>query len=159
MACYVLAMTVTFIVLDITLTYSEKLHFSKQYNDYGVLAFQITDFTLMTTSIGILFYLLFKQEKHMGAKEAFRKERALLLSILIVFDLSFVMRALFDDLMLEHLNNSGKIFLNTVLVTFTGLFDFVPIGLILYLHGKNFETIAQEGLALSSRSHTLDQLM
>ena len=91
----------------------------------------------------------------MNSKETFRKERCLLLTILIVFDLSFVFRALYDDVLAENLRSTGKDYANTVLVTFTGtVFDFIPISLILYLHGQNFETIQQEGLQLSSRAES-----
>ena len=130
------------IVLDFTYNYEERHEFSMQFNNYGVLTFQIIDFTLLSTSTGILFYLLTKQEKYMDSKETFRKERCLLLTILIVFNLSFVMRALYDDLIAIDLKDAGDDFANAVMLTFTGtVFDFVPISLILYLHGKNLETI------------------
>lgn len=78
----------------------------------------------------------------MDSKETFRKERCLLLTILIVFNLSFVMRALYDDLIAIDLKDAGDDFANAVILTFTGtVFDFIPISLILYLHGKNLETI------------------
>ena len=144
--CYVFAMTIMLLVLDLKYNYEERQDFSKQFNDYGVLVFQITDFTLLTSSIGILFYLLAKQEKHMDSKETFRKERCLLLTILIVFNFSFVMRALYDDLLAEDLKEAGDDFANAVMLTFTGtVFDFIPISLILYLHGKNLETIQPDG--------------
>ena len=59
--CYVFAMTIMLIVLDFKFNYEERQEFSKQFNNYGVLIFQIIDFTLLTTSTGILFYLLAKQ--------------------------------------------------------------------------------------------------
>ena len=55
------AMTIMLIVLDFKFNYEERQEFSKQFNNYGVLIFQIIDFTLLTTSTGILFYLLAKQ--------------------------------------------------------------------------------------------------
>lgn len=54
-------MTIMLIVLDFKFNYEERQEFSMQFNNYGVLTFQIIDFTLLTTSIGILFYLLAKQ--------------------------------------------------------------------------------------------------
>ena len=148
-------MVTMFLIFDYTSEYKKRIEISENFNDYGVLIFQITDFTLLTTSIGVLFYLLAQQEKFMNSKETFRKERCLLLTILIVFDLSFVIRALYDDVLAEDLRSKGKDFANTVLVTFTGtVCDFIPISLILYLHGQNFETIQQEGLQLSSRAES-----
>lgn len=65
---------------------------------YYVLGLQIIELSFFTISIGILLHLLRKQKLLQGeeSREVFNKERKTMLMILIIFDLSFVLRAAFD---------------------------------------------------------------
>ena len=69
-------------------------------------------------------------------KETFRKERRTLLTILVIFDLSYVLRALYDLLFAQYA--SMPFFLAVSALIIPELFDMIPICLILIYHTKNF---------------------
>lgn len=57
---------------------------------------QMIDFALMTATIVVLFLYLNRQKESSDDKEAFRKESRQLRIILIIFDATYVMRAIYD---------------------------------------------------------------
>ena len=104
--------------------------------DAYTLTLQIIDFTFLTVSITLLLYLLNKQENFIDDKLAFKREKRTLIVILVLFDLTYVLLAIFD---FGHNWLSGSDSLGQMIfLLFSGLFfDFIPICLILFLHSRN----------------------
>ena len=59
--------------------------------------------------------------------------------ILIIFDLSFVLRAVYNEIYIRLEIDGFKGSVSNILST--SIFDLIPISLILYYHMKNFKTI------------------
>ena len=106
-----------------------------------VLALQITILTLMTCSITYLFIVLRKQQKSMklqtGQRDQFRREKCILLVVLIIFDLSYALRAFYESTVEQHFLDHRYIY-SVCNITVDALPDLVPILLILILHHTNF---------------------
>ena len=105
--------------------------------DSYTLTLQIIDFTFLTVSITLLLYLLNKQENFIDDKLAFKREKRTLIVILVLFDLTYVLLAIFDLCNNEWLGGSDSLG-QMIRLLFSGLlFDFIPICLILFLHSRN----------------------
>ena len=131
---------VAFACMDIFANFDIKCN----VDDWGlskyVIGQLIVDFCLLTSSIMILFYLLGKQQETLENNSSlFRRERAIIALILIIFDLSFILRAIFDSFLVTKAVD--KFFLSVINIFSALIFDILPICLILFFHTQNFQTI------------------
>jgi len=136
---FVLAAFSAFIAKDRRLGGDAREAFIDKYLVSYILSLQLIDFTLLSVSIRILFYYLSKYKQVADDKQAFNKERCTLLTILIIFDFSFVVRAAWDiayAAFLDTDNCSNMILTMNVAV----LCDLVPTCCVLYFHATNFTT-------------------
>lgn len=118
-----------------------KQHFIEVALDYYTPTLQITDFTLLTLSICFLVCLLRQMSAFEEQKGTFVREICTLIIILIIFDISYILRLCFD-LCLSHLAAGGEepgitFFLITMFIPI--IFDIFPVSLILYIHSRNFK--------------------
>ena len=67
---------------------------------YVLVGLQIANFIFLTIPIVWLSILLRKQQKlFTGDQEIFKKERLVLITILFIFDSSYIVRAVIDELL------------------------------------------------------------
>ena len=69
----------------------------------------------------------------------FRRERNAILTILVIFDLTYAFRAIYDIIYAKFNDFNFSMALSVVVVPF--FFDLVPICLVLLIHSRNFKTI------------------
>ena len=135
------SLTVFFIAITTFLTYEGQtldiddrkwfIHRSLNY----VKAAQCIDFALLTISISVLQYFLGKQGRIQGQSDAFQSERCYLITILIVFDLTFIGRFIFAY---YYWDMDFKKVYTVMMSILSGLvFDVIPICLILLIHSRN----------------------
>ena len=70
---------------------------------YYVPAMQGTSFFLLTTSILVIFYNLSKQESVTDDIRAFRHEKCIITSILLIFDSSYILRLIYDIILAKEI--------------------------------------------------------
>ena len=87
---------VIFITATSTLSDEARKSFCETGNEVYVLVLQITAFLTLSASIVVIFINLSKLKDHTVDKQAFKEERCQLGTILIIFDSSYVVRAIFD---------------------------------------------------------------
>ena len=133
-----------FLCLDLTLNFEQRQKQMHQLILFTSLSLQIIDFSLLTSSICTLLWYIKKQAVQTGQSDTFKKEKVQLVTILILFDVSFVFRCLFD----VWANNQGIFFesnsnmqLSLALVLYPLFVEIIPIFLILLVHSHNFETL------------------
>ena len=97
----------------------------------------------MTASIVFLIKLLRRQAKYEEQKEVFRSETRFLMAILIIFDISFLLR-LITDITLMRPYQTYNLPEALLIVTTPLMFDILPVCLILQIHSCNFKTIMKE---------------
>ena len=97
----------------------------------------------MTASIVFLIKLLRRQAKYEEQKEVFRSETRFLMAILIIFDISFLLR-LITDITLMRPGKTYNLPEALLIVTSPLMFDIPPVCLILQIHSCNFKTIMKE---------------
>ena len=107
-----------------------------------MITLQVIVLILMTSTILYLFHLLRKQQAILNResgdqKDQFRKEKRNLFIVLIIFDLSYALRALYESLVVRHFEQYMFIY-SICNITVDALPDLVPISLILVLHYRNF---------------------
>lgn len=89
----------------------------------------------------------------MQDSKCFERERRTLLAILIIFDLSFILRATYNEI---YVRSEFAYFTACLTNILSGsIFDLLPISLILFIHNHNFKTIPQ-GLDLKEQSVEID---
>ena len=85
-----------FLIEQYNLNIEERHTFCDYGLEYYVLSMQIVDFTLLTTTIIVILYYLSEQEKFTDMIKEFKSERRTLFLILVIFDSTYIIRALFD---------------------------------------------------------------
>lgn len=134
---FALAAATLFLTLQFTENKDARRMFINAALKYYVLAMQIVDFTLLTCSIVIIFIYLSRQEAASEDARAFRREKRTLLTILLIFDSTYILRAIYDVLYVKQENQYGMAW--TIAEVMTGnIFDLVPICCILFIHTQNF---------------------
>lgn len=100
---------------------------------------------LLTTSLAVLFYQLHKLKPLLNEQaQIFRKERCQVLTMLCIFDLSCVLRGLFDRSISQQIKNGHYSFGLLLAIIYSAvILDLLPICMVLLYHSKNFHTISQ----------------
>ena len=102
------------------------------------------DFTLLTLSLIAVFYYLSKQEKIADDIQAFKKEKCTLITILLIFDGSFIARVICNLLYSGALDlKSQDLYIFVIIPSFCDMFT---ICCILFFHMRNFKVIKAESL-------------
>ena len=101
----------------------------------------LTTFSLLTISTAYLLYWLRLQAKFTRGLATFNKEMVTVAIILIVFDLTYLLRAGWDHWGFEA-ESLFVIFSVTILLGV--IFDIIPLSLIFYFHYKNFRIIESQ---------------
>lgn len=140
--CFVIALGTIMLIKDMQTDSVERMQFGASSGKIFVYTMSAIDFAFLTSSISLLIYLLRKAAVTMEEqKQQFRQETLTLMTILIIFDLSFILRLITDIAMSSHHLEKLTVGLLVWLV-FTGLiFDIIPVGLILLIHSRTFKTI------------------
>ena len=112
---------------------------------------QVTDFVLLTSSIIVILYFLSKQELETEDMAVFKREKCTLLTILIIFDISFVLRFVTDIFTSHASRNFEYDMLPTINAIVTPqVCDLIPICCILYIHSRNFKAIKDSSDAVDN---------
>ena len=90
----------------------------------------------------MLFCYLSKLDNTAEDKQTFKKESMQLLIILIIFDCSFIIRAVYDGIYPQFKKHDWPVTIAVVTLTFYVVCDFVPISCILFYHSRNFKIIS-----------------
>ena len=103
--------------------------------DFYLFSLELVSIFLLTVSIGILLCLLHKHRQHMDAtpyRDAFRHERVRLVTLLIVFDVCYMIKAYLWRLFNYEENGPFKrlIYMDFVFP----IADIVPIALLFATH-------------------------
>ena len=102
----------------------------------------------MTVSIFVLIYQLRKKSTFEFQKETFKCEKFFIIAILILFDLSFIIRYIMSKYIGQGItaiaeeSSDGFQMPVIIMIVFGNLFfDILPISLILFIHSYNFKSI------------------
>ena len=95
-ALFALVITVVCIAIQLTKDLTFRINFSNKALSWFVTTMFSVDFTLLTLSLIAVFYYLSKQEKLAEDIQAFKKEKCTLITILLIFDSSFIARVIFN---------------------------------------------------------------
>ena len=126
---------------------------------YYVPILQVTVISLLTVSISVIFYYLSKTESMTEDISAFRLEKRILITILLIFDSSYVLRLIYD-IILAHQTNQIFHYIQydywqiICMVVMPNVFDLIPISCILYIHARNFQVIKNGNLSGDIDSET-----
>ena len=116
---------------------------------------QMIDFALMTATIVVLFHYLNKQKESSDDREAFGKESRQLRIILIIFDATYVMRAIYDFCYKDFSDVASEACVGCVTMIVFYIFDALPVCCILYYHARNFKVIKFVNLTTAADSHPI----
>ena len=98
------------------------------------------DLICLFTTIGILMGSMRRLEIYEVQKETFRKEKCSLITILVIFALSYSVRLGFD--LMESIQGGYNSFYQILLaVIFPLIYDSLPVCCILYIHRQSFKVI------------------
>ena len=143
---------ITTIVICSIIMYREPLTLQQRENitrkdaNVYVPALQLLSFTLLTTSISVLLYLLCKQQRFFNRMsglagyqaDQMRKEFRTLIIVLVVFDTSYLLRAVYDRWIIDYTKDDPNIFF-PISITISVFFDLIPLLLVLSYHRRNFK--------------------
>ena len=135
----ILSVSTLCIVNQFTLDKDERTTFIWNLTDYCLPPLQLFSVIILTSSIVTLLIHLSKQAKliQKSSHAEFHREIVNLTWILILFDLSYVCRGIYDYYLfstLEYYKLAGAI----VNIMCPAFFDFMPMTLILFFHYRNF---------------------
>ena len=114
--------------------------------EYYVPAMQATDFALLTSSICAIFHYVNKTEETAEDKQLFKREKCTMLTILVIFDSSFVLRLITNLVIAQFAKDyegEYKMGLCILSLILPQLWDVVPICCVLFIHMQNFKVIRQ----------------
>ena len=123
-----------------TFDYDERYDYIVHMIKVYVPVLQIVSFVLLTATILFIFYYLTQQEQGAEDKNMFRKESCQLCAILIIFDFSYAVRAVWDAIAPDILSHGVGIVLLQFTISFP-VCDYLPIMCILFFHTRNFKLI------------------
>ena len=150
--CALFALATTVVLTTVQLTQDEDYieEFMGEATSWFVTSIFSVDFTLLTASLIAVFYYLSVQEKIANDIHAFKREKCTLIALLLIFDCSYVIRALFNQLWSRAEEISDRGLYRFVIVP--SFCDLIPVCCVLFFHTRNFKVIRAESLRTYSRT-------
>ena len=99
--CFAVSVVIIFTVWEHKLRFWDRVAHITSGLRYYVPTLQLTVICLLTISISVIFYYLSKTESMTDDISAFRLEKRILITILLIFDSSYVLRLIYD-IILAH---------------------------------------------------------
>ena len=136
----ILSVSTICVVKQFTLDYDHRKLFIENLTDYYLPPMQLFSVIILTSSIVTLLVYLSKQAKltQKSSHAEFHREIVNLTWILILFDLSYVFRGIYDYYLISTLT-LYKLAGAIMNIMCPAVFDFMPMTLILFFHYRNFK--------------------